>query len=166
MKKKPQFKGVKFLSGVVIIYICLAAFDLQGVLNSISNTLITLGDIWPLFLFIIALTTLINYFLKPHLIKKHLGEESGKKAVFYALIGGIISHGPMYAWYGLLEELRVKGVKDQLLIIFLYSRAIKIPMIPFSISIFGTTFTIIISIYILLFALLQGKLYSYLNKRF
>lgn len=166
MSKKFQFKGVKFLGAIIIIYIVLAIFDLQGIIHSLSNGLKTFMDIWPLFLFIIILTTIINYFLKPHLIKKHLGEESDKKAVIYALLGGIISHGPMYAWYGILEELREKGVKDQLLIIFLYSRAIKIPMIPFSISIFGTTFTIIISIYILIFALIQGKLYNYLNRHF
>ena len=166
MNKKIQFKGVKFLIGVMTIYIFLAFFDFDGILNSLSISIHILRDIWPLFLFIIALTTLINYYLKPHLIRKHIGEDSGTKGVIYALLGGIISHGPMYAWYGLLEELREKGAKDQLLIIFLYSRAIKIPMIPFSIAIFGTAFTIIISIYILLFALLQGILYNYLSKKF
>lgn len=165
MKNKIQFKGVKFLIIVILSYIVLSFFDLNGAINSFSASLKVLGDIWPLFLFIIALTTAINYFLNPKLIRKHIGADSGIKGIFYALIGGIISHGPMYAWYGLLEELREKGAKDELLIIFLYARAIKIPMIPFSIAIFGTLFTILISIYILLLAILQGKLYNYLNNK-
>lgn len=165
MKKQIQFKGVKFLVTVIFVYILLLFFDFEGVLNSLVGAIEVLKSIWPLFIFIIVLTTAINYFLNPRQIKQHLGKDSGKKGIFYALVGGVISHGPMYAWYGLLEELREKGVKDELLIIFLYARAIKIPMIPFSIAIFGTLFTVIISIYILLFALLQGKLFSYLDKR-
>ncbi|ACN16975.1 hypothetical protein HRM2_39170 [Desulforapulum autotrophicum HRM2] len=33
---------------------------------------------------------------------------------FYALIGGIISisHGPMYAWYGMLQDMRSRGLKE------------------------------------------------------
>lgn len=166
MKKKIQFKGTKFLITVIILYIAIAFFDFNGALNSLAGATKVLSDIWPLFLFIIVLTTLINYFLNPSLITKHIGKDSGKKGIIYALLGGIISHGPMYAWYGILQELREKGAKDELLIIFLYSRAIKIPMIPFSIAVFGTLFTILISLYILLFSLLQAKAFSYLNNKF
>ena len=109
---------------------------------------------------------LVTILLKPKHIIKHLGKDSGKKGIIYALLGGIISHGPMYAWYGLLNDLRQNGAKEELLIIFLYARAIKIPMIPFSIAVFGTPFTIAISIYILLFAILQGKLFSYIDNKF
>ena len=165
MLQKIEFKGVKFLGIVVLIYFILSFIDFNGAVNSFLNTLSVLNNIWPLFLFIICLTTAINYFLKPKHIINHLGENSGKKGVFYALIGGIISHGPMYAWYGILDDLRKNGAKDELLIIFLYARAIKIPMIPFSIAVFGTPFTIAISLYILVFAILQGKIFSYLNNK-
>jgi len=150
------------LISVIIIYIILAFFDPKNILSSVFKSIDILLQIWPVFIFIILLTAFINYFLKPKQILKYFGEESGKRGVFYALLTGIISHGPLYAWYGLLEELRTKGVKDELLIIFFYSRAIKIPMIPFSIAVFGTPFTIIISLYILLFAYLQGKVFSHL----
>ena len=166
MERKIQFKGSKFLFIVIGIYIILSFIDFSGAINSFVNTLSVLSDIWPLFLFIILLTTAINYFLKPKHIIKHLGKDSGKKGIIYALLGGIISHGPMYAWYGLLNDLRQNGAKEELLIIFLYARAIKIPMIPFSIAVFGTPFTIAISIYILLFAILQGKLFSYIDNKF
>jgi uncharacterized membrane protein YraQ (UPF0718 family) len=157
-----QFKGKTFLYIMVVIYIGVYFFDSIGTIKAFLKTIEILTQIWPLFLFIIFLTTLINYFLKPKHIIKHFGEDSGKRGIFYALLAGIISHGPMYVWYGLLEELREKGVKDELLIIFFYARAIKIPMIPFSIAVFGTPFTLIISLYILIFAVIQGKVFSFL----
>ncbi len=166
MLKKIQFKGITFLTITLLVYLVVFFIDAQGIQLSLANTLTTLSNIWSLFLFIILLTTLINYFLKPKHIIKHFGQESGKKGIVFALIAGIISHGPMYVWYGLFEELRKKGIKDELLIMFFYARAIKIPMIPFSIAVFGMAFTIIISLYILIFAFLQGKIFLYLWKKF
>lgn len=164
--KKIQFKGKKFFYSMMSIYLLIFFFDNDNSLVAIKYSIDIFNQIWPLFLVIILISTLINYFLDPKQVIKHFGKDSGNKAIFYSLLAGIISHGPMYTWYGLLEELREKGVKDELLIVFFYSRAIKIPMIPFSIAVFGTTFTIIISLYILLFAILQGKLFTYFWKKF
>ena len=77
--------------------------------------------------------------------------------VVYAVIGGILSHGPMYVWYGMLEEMREHGLKDGLIATFLYARAVKLPLLPFMIGLFGVTFAVVINLYILLFAILQGK---------
>ena len=162
MKKPIQYKGIKFLIVMIISYTLLAFLDYSQFEKSLIKVINIFSQIWPIFIFIILLTALINYFLKPQSIIKHFGKDSGTKGVAYAIAAGIISHGPMYAWYGLIQELREKGAKDELLIIFFYSRAIKIPMIPFSIAVFGTPFTILISVFILLFALLQGKLFTYL----
>lgn len=166
MDKKIEFKGLKFLAIMLIIYTFIAIFDTDSFLLATQKAYLVIKQIWPVFLLIILITTLINYFLKPQQIIKHFGQNSGKKSLFYALLAGIISHGPMYAWYGLLEELREKGVKDELLIVFFYARAIKLPMIPFSIAVFGTPFTVIITIYILLFAIIQGKLFNFFSHRF
>ncbi len=162
--KKIEYKGLKFLYIVLFFSIILLFVDTSNALISLKTFLNILSTLLPIFIFIILLTTLINYFLKPKDIIKHFGEDSGKKGIIYALIAGIISHGPMYAWYGFLSELREHGAKDELLIIFFYARAIKIPMLPFMIAIFGIPFTIVITIYILLFAIIQGKLFSKLYK--
>jgi len=162
--KKIEYKGLKFLYIVLFCYIILFFIDTNNTLISLKTFLNILSTLVPIFIFIILLTTLTNYYLKPKDIIKHFGEDSGNKGIIYAVLAGIISHGPMYAWYGLISELRNKGVKDELLIIFFYARAIKIPMLPFMIGIFGIPFTIIITIYILLFAIIQGKLFSKLYK--
>jgi uncharacterized membrane protein YraQ (UPF0718 family) len=164
LKKKKEYKGIKLLVFVILLYIFMAFFNLHKIVISLTKTIDIVLQVSPIFIFVILLTALINYFLKPKYLIKNFGKDSGKKGIIYALFSGIISHGPMYAWYGLIQELREKGVKDELLFIFFYARAIKIPMIPFSISVFGTPFTIIISFYILLFAYLQGKLFTLFNK--
>ncbi len=160
MKKKLEYKGLKFLYVVILTYLLLLLFDTNNAITSFKTFFTIIYTLLPIFGFIILLTALINYFLKPKDIIKHFGEDSGRKGIVYALLAGVISHGPMYAWYGLISELREEGAKDELLIIFFYARAIKIPMLPFMIGIFGIHFTIIISIYILLFAIIQGKLFS------
>ncbi len=163
--KKLEFKGVKFLIFVVTLYALLSIIDFANSLLGFQKFLYILWGLLPIFLFIIILTTMINYFLKPKQIMKYFGEDSGKKGLIYTIIGGILSHGPMYAWYGMLDDMRKHGLKDGLIASFIYARAVKLPLLPFMIDIFGIVFTVIINIYIIIFAILQGKLIDMLMKK-
>ena len=160
-----KFKGVKFLIFVIIGYILLLFLDNSNTILALQKSGEILKKIAPIFILIIILTALINYFLKPKQIMKHFGKESGAKGVFYALIGGILSHGPMYAWYGMLEDMRTHGLRDGLIATFLYSRAIKLPLLPFMVDMFGWMFTVVIIIYILLAAVVQGKVIDIVDKK-
>jgi uncharacterized membrane protein YraQ (UPF0718 family) len=160
-----KFKGVKFLIFVIVGYILLLFLDNSHALSALQKSGEILKKIAPIFILIILLTALINYFLKPKQIMKHFGKESGAKGVFYALIGGVLSHGPMYAWYGMLEDMREHGLRDGLIAAFLYSRAIKLPLLPFMVDMFGWSFTVIIIIYILIAAIIQGKIIDILDKK-
>ena len=156
--KKIEFKGVKFFFIILIAYSILLIFDNLTAFASLQKAYHIFGTLIPIFIFIIILTAFINYFLKPKQILKHFGEDSGKKGIFYSIIGGILSHGPMYAWYGMLKDMREHGLKDGLIATFLYSRAVKLPLLPMMIAIFGIEYTIIINIYIVIFAVIQGKI--------
>lgn len=156
--KKFEFKGLKFLAVVIGLFICLAIFDFPNISNIINKFGMTLYKIIPIFILVIFVTAIINYFLKPKQIMKHLGKDSGKKGIFYSLIGGILSHGPMYAWYPMLEDMRKHGLSFGLITTFMYARAVKIPLLPFMIALFGLPFTIIVNLYILIFAIIQGKI--------
>jgi uncharacterized membrane protein YraQ (UPF0718 family) len=156
--KNIEFKGVKLFIIVVFVYVILYFMDYQNAVESylkFKNIFITL---LPIFLFIIILTALINYFLKTKQILKHFGEDSGKTGIFYSIIGGILSHGPMYAWYSMLHDMQKHGLKNGLIVIFFYSRAVKLPLLPMMIAVFGIKYTIIINIYIIIFAIIQGKI--------
>ena len=155
---KIPFKGIKFLIIVLVLYIILLLSDTTSALSGLQKAASILLSLLPLFLLIITLTALINYFLKPKQIIKYFGKESGSKGLFYAVIGGIISHGPMYAWYGMLQDMRSHGLKDGLIATFMYARAVKLPLLPFMIDMFGLLFTIVMTLYILIAAVLQGKI--------
>ena len=160
-----KFKGIKFLFFVIIIYIIIFLFDNQNISLSLVKSYEVLLKLFPIFFMIIIITTLINYFLSPKSIMKHFGKDSGVKAWIFAIIGGIISHGPMYAWYPMLTQMRNHGLKDGLLATFMYTRSIKIPFIPIMIDYFGLLFSIILFIYIVLGGVLQGIIIEALKKK-
>ena len=161
---KIQFKGMKFLGIVLIVYVALLIIETSDTLLALEQSASILLSLLPLFLLIITITALINYFLKPKQIIKHFGKDSGAKGIFYAVIGGIISHGPMYAWYGMLADMRSQGLKDGLIATFMYARAVKLPLLPFMVDLFGLLFTIIMTLYILIAAVLQGKMIESIEK--
>lgn len=163
--KKIEFKGTKFLFFVIIIHILIFLFDRQNSSLSLEKSYEVLLKLLPIFLMIIVITTLINYFLKPKSIVKHFGKGSGIKAWIYTVLGGIVSHGPMYAWYPLLTQLRQNGLKDGLLATFMYTRSIKIPFIPIMIDYFGVLFTVVLFIYIIIGGVLQGIIIEALSKK-
>lgn len=164
--KELKFKGMKFLLTVGIIYIILFLINTQDTTLALFKSIEVLYSLLPIFILIIFISALINFFLKPKHIIKHFGEDSGFRGIVYALLSGILSHGPMYMWYGIVNEIRESGAKDKLVIIFLYARAVKIPLLVFMIDLFGLAFTIIITLYTIVASVLQGYLFEYFNKRF
>jgi uncharacterized membrane protein YraQ (UPF0718 family) len=74
------------------------------------------------------------------------------------MLCGVLSAGPLYAWYPLLAELKAKGMSGALIATFLYSRALKLPLLPLMAHYFGLTYTIALSVCILVFSVLSGLL--------
>jgi uncharacterized membrane protein YraQ (UPF0718 family) len=162
---KIKFRGLKFFTLVLVLYAVLALFFSERTVEALGKSLDILSWILPVFLVVILFTAAINYFLKPKEIARHLGEESGMKGWLIAMTAGIISHGPMYAWYPMLEDLRSHGMRDGLIVVFFFSRAIKIPLLPMMIDYFGWGFTLVLSFYILTGALVQGRLLEFFEGR-
>ena len=117
----------------------------------------------PILLFVIILTALINSFFDPKKIAQHLGTQSGIKGWLIAISGGILSHGPSYIWYPMLQRIRENGAKDGIIVAFFYARSIKIPWLPIMVSYFGITFTVVLSTYIIIAALIQGLITQQLS---
>ena len=159
-----KFKGIKFLIIVLIFYILLLLFDTQTSLIALQQSSLIFLKLIPIFVLVIILNALINYLLKPKQIMKHFGKDSGSRGMFYTLLGGVMSHGSMYAWYGMLEDMRSHGLKDGLIATFLYARAVKLPLLPFMVDMFGLLFTIVMTLYILVFAIVQGIIVDWINR--
>lgn len=168
-RKKKQgfsFRGTRFFVLVAAIYILLFFFNPDAALLSLSKAAKVLLKILPILAMVICFTGVLNYFLRPKHIARHLGEESGSMGWFWAMAAGVVSHGPMYIWYPFLEDLREHGARDGLIATFFYARAVKIPLLPLMIDYFGLVFTGVLSLYILVGALLQGLLLQRLVGRF
>jgi len=160
MKKQPEkpfaFRGKSFFAAVLTGYALLAFLNFSGAIAALQKSGMILFKILPILAVVILMTATINFFLQPKQIVKHLGKESGAKGWLAMLFAGVISHGPMYAWYPLIDDLRRHGMRDGLIVVFFYARAIKIPLLPMMIDYFGLLFTLILSFYILLGAIAQG----------
>ena len=106
-----------------------------------------------------------NYFVSPKAVSKHVGKGSGVKGWSLAVLAGILIHGPIYVWYPLLKELRDKGMRSGLVAVFLYNRAIKIPLLPLMVFYFGTVFVAVLSMYMVIASIFEGKVIEMIERR-
>ncbi|MHB2148522.1 permease [Calditrichota bacterium LG25] len=150
--------GYYFLFFVLLTYLLLYFVEPQKILKALKISGQIFLNLIPVLLFVWLIMALLNYFLKPKKVKKLLGEEAGKKGWFIAILLGIISHGTIYAWYPLLKDLKMQGMREGFLAAFIYARAIKIPFIPLMIYYFGFKFFLALTVYMLLGAILEGVL--------
>jgi len=150
---------------VVLLYAVLAVLKPESTLKALEESLGVLEMILPIILVVFFLMALLNVSVDEKAVVKHVGEESGVKGWLIALIGGILSHGPGYVWYPLLQNLRDQGARDGLVVAFIYARAIKIPWIPLMVSYFGWAFTLVYTFYVVLGAYLQGVIVDILEDK-
>mgnify|MGYP001814836890 CR=1 FL=1 len=148
--------GWIFLLIVLFIYGVVALLD-EGLAAKAMNSFTRLLDkVLPVLFIVFILIFIVNLLLEPAWVKKYLGRRSGLTGWLTALIGGILSTGPVYPWYALLKDLREKGMKTSLAAVFLYSRAVKLPLLPMLIHYFGITYTLVLLGYLLLFSIFSG----------
>lgn len=152
-----------FIYGIVILF--TPSLALQSLLAFTK----LIEKITPVLVLVFAMLFLFDIFLKPQTVAKYLSKESGIKGWIIAIVGGIISMGAIYMWYPLLADLKEKGMSNGLIATFLYNRAIKIPLLPFFVYYFGWLFTIILTIYMIIFSVVNGwlveKLVTLKNKK-
>ena len=148
----------KFLGGMVLIYFIVYFFQPSLVWKSAIETLSTFVDLIPILVLVFVVMLIVNIYFNDDKISKHLGEDSGWKGWLYAIIAGILVSGPPYILFPLFGELKEKGMKNSLIAVFFFNKNVKIPFIPVMIYYFGTAFTIVLSVYIILFSIPNGYL--------
>ena len=155
-RTEKSYTGWWFL--LIVMLFCVIIFLVKPIvlLPSLNFFLSIIRKIIPIFIFIFILLVVVNYLVKPEWLVKHMGKGSGWKGWLFALIGGIISTGPIYMWYPLLNDLQKKGVRNGLVATFLYNRAIKPALLPLMIFYFGVIYVVILTLVMLVVSLLQG----------
>jgi len=161
MERARKKKGV---GGWLFLLLMLAAYGVTGAIDAemAGQALSFFGKvIWkvlPILIIVFLLLLAADLLFKSQWIKRNLGRESGIKGWLIAVVGGILATGPIYASYALLSELREKGMRTSLAAVFLYSRAVKLPLLPLMIHYFGTAYTLVLCLYLLGFSILSGVL--------
>lgn len=165
MKDSEQsYIGWYFLFIVIILYLITGFLKLDVILPSLNFSLKILISVIPIFILVFIIMIIVNYYITPKSVNQYLGKSSGLKRWVIAIIGGIISTGPIYMWYPMLKELKKKGVNYGFIATFLYNRAIKLPLIPMIIFYFGLTFTVILSIVMIVMSVIQGLIFEKLEE--
>jgi len=145
-----------FPVSVLAIYGILCAISPDNIYVALKNSSnIFLTIIVPLGLVFILMLAL-NLFLKPAQIVRFLGKGAGIKGVILSATAGIISTGPIYAWYPLLRDLREKGAGNSFMAIFLGNRAIKPFLLPVMISYFGWVYVLILTVFTITASIVTG----------
>jgi len=164
MNKNKINGGVRFLLIVLGVYSIIALLNFSIVKDAFFNFLLMFVKIVPILGIVFVIMVFVNLYFTKERVGKYLGTKSGIMGWTYAIISGILVSGPPYILFPLLGELRKQGMKNSLLAVFLYNRNVKIPFLPAMIYYFGFEFTIIISLYVVIFSIFNGKIISLLIK--
>ena len=162
--KKEKQNNIYFLGVVILLYFLLFIFYPDKIEKSLIISGKLLVQLVPIFLLIIFFMGVINYFVNFNQIKKYVGKKSGLKGWLIVMVAGILSHGPIYMWYPFLKDLQEHGMRSGLVAVFLYNRAIKIPLLPIMIYYFCIKFVILLSIYMVIASIIEGKIIEIIEK--
>jgi len=151
-----SWPSVKFLSLVILIYLFVLIFNFTFFMTSLNRFVALAVKILPSILGVFILIFIFNYILSDQKIKRYLVGKLNWKKYFLVIGFGILSAGPIYAWYPFLADLKEQGFKNGLISIFLYNRAIKLPFIPIIIYYFSVEFVILITVLMIIFSVING----------
>ncbi|MGD9275914.1 MAG: hypothetical protein PVJ67_01960 [Candidatus Pacearchaeota archaeon] len=156
MKKRKIGFATLFFLAMVVVYLISFFVNPDYTKIAFDNFLKAFLKLFPLILIVFGFMFFINIFLRPEKISKYLGEKSGIKAWVYTLFPCLLIPAPPYVIFPLLGELKKAGMKNSLIVYFLYNRNIQVAFIPAMTYYFGVSFTIVAASYIFIFSIISG----------
>ena len=161
LSRTPKGLG-KALGGWIFLLAVGGLYGLAGALNpavaaeALASCESLLLRIVPALALVFGLLFLLSLFLDRNWLIRHLGRAGGLGGWGLAIVCGVLSAGPLYVWYPLLGELKEKGMSGALIAAFLYSRSLKLPLLPLMVHYFGLGYTVALSVCIVAFSVLSG----------
>jgi uncharacterized membrane protein YraQ (UPF0718 family) len=131
------------VGGLYLILLATAPEHCQAALQFAGRILIQAA--LPLLL-AFAMMFFLNRFITPAHVTRFMGRRAGIKGILLSSSAGIISMGPIFAWYTFLKALREKGAAEFHLANFLSNRAVKPVMLPLMITFFGWRFSLVFTL--------------------
>ena len=101
--------GRLFLLGVGLAYVILFLITPERTLSALRSSGRILGMLGIPLGVVFVLMAALRLFLDTSRVVRYMGEDSGLKGILLPVAAGILSFGPIYAWYPLLKEIREQG---------------------------------------------------------
>ncbi len=148
--------GQKLMIATAMIYLVILILSPQKFMESVNMFWTIFLQIIPIILLVFVIMFFSNLLMDSRRIVKMIEGAHGAKAFLFFTVFGILSSGPIYLWYPLMADLKEKKIKDSLIVIFLYNRAVKIPLIPIMIYYFGLKYVLIFTVLMITFSIING----------
>jgi uncharacterized membrane protein YraQ (UPF0718 family) len=143
-----------FPVSILVIYLMLLHVAQGKTIVALRSSMDIFFHVLPPLCLVFLLMIGMNIFLKPPHLAKLMGKGTTIQRKLLSAAAGIISAGPIYAWYPMLRDLREKGVEHSLLGIFLVNRGVKPFLLPVMVSFFGWIYVLT-----LMFLLVVGSFF-------
>ena len=105
---------------------------------------------------VFVIMTFMNKLVRSEKVAGLVGRGAGYKGPVLSILGGVISMGPIMAWFPLLKGIKEKGGSQANLATFLGARAVKPILLPVMISYFGWIFSLLLTVLTLISSLVMG----------
>lgn len=155
---KPSKTGTYFLYAVLILYLVLFIYKAGQTKHALLISYHIFMQTIPIFIIVIVFMAIIGQLIKRKQVIDLLGKDAGIKGWLLVAAAGILSHGPIYVWYPLLQNLQNNGMRNGFVSLFLYNRAVKIPTLPMMIYYFGIVYVLVFTFWMLVASIIQAKL--------
>ena len=144
MKRLIKWSKANWLVWVIVIAYLVLAVTRPHVAS--ASALVALGTFRDLIVTLTVVFLIVGLFqvwVSEEFIIRHLGEDSGLKGLVLGAGIGTVIHGPLVGVFPLLKTLLTKGARLGVVIAIVSTWAIKLPMIPLEIRLFGWKFTLL-----------------------
>ncbi|NMC58500.1 MAG: hypothetical protein GYA51_03805 [Candidatus Methanofastidiosa archaeon] len=143
---------------ILVIAIVLAFLNPSKVGSALLSATKTFLNLFVVIIAVALLSLFISVTIPKQTIGKFIGKQSGFKGVLIGALFGTVMIGPAYMFYSFFKELRDKGAGANIIATTIGAWAIKVPWIPFAITILGWKFTFLFNGLIFVFAIISGLL--------
>jgi len=147
----------------LLFFISFWFIDFEVFKKIFSDFYLWIKKILPILFLVYFFIFIFWFFLENKKIKNFLENWWFFIKLFFSLIWWIFSSWPLYLWYPILKQLKDKWLNESFLVIFIYARAIKIPLFMIMISYFWLNFTLIFNWVLIMNSILIWYIYYLIN---
>ncbi len=148
---------------VGVVYAALYTYNSQSTVRAFDVSCSILKQMILPVCFVICMMTALNRVLSPAIVTRFLGQKTGIKGVLLSALAGILSMGPLYAWYPLFKSLKEQGASTFIIANFISCRSVKPVLFPVLFAYFGWDFTFLFVGICLVGALMTAYIVTFLS---